>query len=348
MRLLILGTGGMARAHAEHFARIEGVSLVAGVDPNGENLAAFCGDFGIEHRFADLGDAIAWGEFDAACNVTPDGVHHPTTMALLAAHKHVFCEKPLATNYPDAQEMADAAQANGLVNMVNLTYRNVSAIQSAKEIIASGQIGDIRHFEASYLQSWLTQDAWGAWHELPKWLWRLSKAHGSHGVLGDVGVHILDFARFATGLDVTQVSGRIQTFDKAPGGQIGEYTLDANDSFAAHLATDTGAIGTLHATRFATGHINDLRLRVWGTTGAVEVTNTGDLGTLRTCLPPNLEAALWEDVPLSPVQTNYQKFAAAVMSGGPQDPDFAHAARLQAVLDGVIASDGDAGRNVFI
>ena len=139
MRLLILGTGGMARAHAEHFARIEGVTLVAGVDTNRENLAKFCKDFGIDHKFSDLGDAIAWGEFDAACNVTPDGVHHATTMALLAAKKHVFCEKPLATNYPDAQEMADTAAANDLVNMVNLTYRNVSAIQSAQEIIAAGQ-----------------------------------------------------------------------------------------------------------------------------------------------------------------------------------------------------------------
>ena len=348
MRLLVLGTGGMARSHAENFAKMNDVSLVAGVDTNSKNLTSFCDDFGIEHRFSTLDDAINWGEFDAACNVTPDGVHHPTTLALLHAHKNVFCEKPLATNYADAQEMADAAQAMGLVNMVNLTYRNVAALQAARRMIDDGRIGDIRHFEASYLQSWLTQDAWGRWDEMDQWLWRLSTAHGSHGVLGDIGVHLLDFARYATGLDVTEVSGRMKTFHKAPDDQIGDYKLDANDSFVAHLGTDQGAVGTLHATRFASGHINELRLRVWGIEGGIEVTNNGALGTLRSCLVPDLEQAIWSDVALEPVRTNYQKFAAAVMEGGPQDPDFAHAARLQAALDGVMTSDRNHGCSVSI
>ncbi len=348
MRVLILGTGGMAAAHGENFAAIDGVELVAGVDTNTENLAAYCARFGISKQFTDLKEAIAWGEFDAACNVTPDGVHYITTMALLAAGKHVFCEKPLATNYAHAKEMAEAAENAGLVNMVNLTYRNVSAIQSARDIVMSGAIGDIRHFEASYLQSWLTQPAWGDWSTEHKWLWRLSTAHGSHGVLGDVGVHIVDFARYATGLDITDVSGRLKTFDKAPGGKIGEYTLDANDSFIVHLGTDTGAIGTVHATRFASGHENELRLRIWGTKGGLVVTNNGELGTLRTCTVPDLETTTWHDVNLGPVETNYQKFAEAVMHGGPQDPNFAHAARLQAVLDGAITSDNDDGRRVQI
>ena len=348
MRLLILGTGGMAAAHAENFANIDGVMLVAGVDTNPGNLGSFCDRFGISERFANLDDAIGWGEFDAACNVTPDAIHFPTTMALLNAGKHVFCEKPLATNFADADEMAKTARAKGLANMVNLTYRNVSAIQSARQIIADGKIGDIRHFEASYLQSWLTQPAWGDWKTETKWLWRLSTAHGSHGVLGDVGIHILDFTRYATGLDVTEVSGRLKTFDKAPGGQIGDYVLDANDSFIMHVGTDRGAIGTIHASRFASGHHNELRLRVWGRQGAVEVTNNGDLGSLRVCSEPDLESTTWHDVPLNAVETNYRKFAKAVLDGGPQDPDFAHAARLQAVLDGAIASDRNNGCGISI
>ena len=95
------------------------------------------------------------GGFDAAANVTPDAVHYSTTMQLIAAGKDVFCEKPLATDYPHAREMADAADAAGIMNMVNLTYRSSPAVQKAREIILSGEIGAVKHFEARDLQSWL-------------------------------------------------------------------------------------------------------------------------------------------------------------------------------------------------
>jgi len=120
--------------------------------------------------------------------------------------------------------------------MVNLSYRNVPALQKAAQMVRDGAIGTIRHFEASYLQSWLTQPAWGHWDREPQWLWRLSTKHGSKGVLGDVGIHILDFATFIAGMDATQVSCLLQTFDKAPGGQIGDYVLDANDSATMQAA----------------------------------------------------------------------------------------------------------------
>ena len=71
--------------------------------------------------------------------------------------------------------------------------------EKAAQMVRDGAIGTIRHFEASYLQSWLTQPAWGHWDREPQWLWRLSTKHGSKGVLGDVGIHILDFAK--TGAD---------------------------------------------------------------------------------------------------------------------------------------------------
>jgi predicted dehydrogenase len=196
IRLLIIGTGGMANNHAEMFAKIPGVQLVAGVDTRPEQLQAFRAKHNIPHGFASVDEALAWGQFDAATNVTPDPVHYPTTMPLLAAGKHVLCEKPLATSHADAQAMADAAAKAGVVNMVNLTYRNVAALQQAAKMVAAGDIGTVRHFEASYLQSWLTQPAWGEWREQSQWLWRLSSAHGSKGVLGDVGIHILDFATF--------------------------------------------------------------------------------------------------------------------------------------------------------
>ncbi len=159
VRIVILGTGGMANNHAEKFAEIPGVTLVGGVDTRPAQLAAFCEKHRIANQFATVDAALAWGDFDAITNVTPDAVHFATTMPVLAAGKHVLCEKPLATNEADAAAMASAAKAAGVVNMVNLSYRNVAALQAAAKMVAAGDIGTVRHFEASYLQSWLTQPA---------------------------------------------------------------------------------------------------------------------------------------------------------------------------------------------
>ena len=199
MRLLILGTGGMANQHARHFAAIPGVTLAGGVDVDPGRVEKFKAEHKIERGFGSLDAALEWGEFDAVANVTPDAIHHPTSIAALKAGKHVFCEKPLATDYAKALEMTEVAEASGLVNMVNLTYRNVAQLQKAREIVLSGQIGAVKHVEASYLQSWLVSKAWGDWRTESQWLWRLSKKHGSNGVLGDIGVHILDFASYGAG-----------------------------------------------------------------------------------------------------------------------------------------------------
>lgn len=333
MRLLILGTGGMANNHAMRFSEISDVDIVAAVDVDEGRVRAFALRHNIPLTFTSLDDAIAWGEFDAAANVTPDNIHHSTTLALIAAGKHVFCEKPLAENYAKAAEMADAAEKSGLIAMVNLTYRNVAPLQKARAMVLGGEIGAIRHLEASYLQSWLVSKAWGDWTSESKWLWRLSTKHGSNGVLGDVGIHILDFAAYAAGSELERVSARLKTFDKAPGNRIGEYDLDANDSFAMVAEFANGAMGVIHASRWATGHLNELRLRMHGDKGAIEVIHTPNGSALRVCSGPDVENAVWRDVDAGTVPTNYQRFAAAVRTGTPHDPGFRHAADLQMVLD---------------
>lgn len=344
VRILILGTGGMARNHAEAFAAIPGVTLVAGIDTRAEQLAAFQKAHNIPHGFASVQEAIAWGEFDAVTNVTPDAAHYPTTLPFLQAGKHVLCEKPLATNAKDAEEMTTAAQKAGVVNMVNLSYRNVPALQHAAQMVRNGAIGTIRHFEASYLQSWLTQPAWGHWDKEPQWLWRLSTKHGSKGVLGDVGIHILDFATFIAGMDATQVSCLLQTFDKAPGGQIGEYVLDANDSATMQVRLANGALGTVAATRFATGHLNDLRLRLYGQTGGLEVRFEKAVSALRACLGDDVQTGTWHDVECPPVPTIYQRFISAIRGGSVADPDFARGAALQRLLDRAVDSADQDGK----
>ncbi len=344
VRLAILGTGGMAKTHAEAFAAIPGVSLVAGIDTRPEQLAAFQATHGIARGFAALDEALAWGNFDAVTNVTPDAAHHATTLPILAAGKHVLCEKPLATSAAHAEAMAAAAARAGVVAMVNLTYRNVPALQTAARMVRDGAIGTIRHFEASYLQSWLTQPAWGHWDREPQWLWRLSTAHGSKGVLGDVGIHILDFATFAAGMEATDVSCLLQTFDKAPGGRIGDYVLDANDSATLQVRLANGALGTVAATRFATGHLNDLRLRLYGQTGGIEISFENATSRLRACLGEDVQRANWHEIDCPPVPTVYQRFISAIRGDGLPEPDFARGAALQRLLDRAEASANDAGR----
>ena len=342
VRVLILGTGGMANAHAEAYVSMPGVSLVAGIDTNAERLSAFNTKHGIGHGFASVADALAWGQFDAVSNVTPDPVHYPTTLPMLAAGKHVLCEKPLATNHHHAAEMAAAAAKAGVVNMVNLTYRNGPALMHAAAMVADGAIGPVRHFEASYLQSWLTQPAWGEWTTEAQWLWRLSSAHGSLGVLGDIGVHVLDFATLVAGAGASHVSCRLTTFDKAPGGRIGDYVLDANDSFNMHLRLQNGAVGVIHASRMATGHFNDLRLRIFGLKGGLDVRYESDVSSLQACTGNDMLTATWHDVDVPPVATNYQRFITAIRDGSHVYPDFARGAELQKVLDLAVQSNAQA------
>lgn len=341
MRLLVLGTGGMAANHVQNFAAIEGVEVVAAVDVDAQRVADFAEIHRIPETFTSLSQAIEWGGFDTATNVTPDRVHYATTLALLEAGKHVMCEKPLAENYRHADEMARAAEASGLVTMVNLTYRNVAAIEAARDLVLSGALGRVLHVEASYLQSWLVSRIWGDWASESKWLWRLSTRHGSNGVLGDVGIHILDFASHAVGSGVARLSARLRTFDKAPEGRIGEYELDANDSFAMSVEFENGAMGVIHASRWATGHVNDLRLRVHGDRGALEVIHSIGGTSLRVCLDDDVDAGIWKDVVANPVPTNYQRFAEAVAARAPVEPGFRHAAELQRVIDLAVQSDAE-------
>ncbi len=213
-------------------------------------------------------------------------------------------------------------------------------------MVAAGAIGAVRHFEATYLQSWLTQPAWGDWRTMPQWLWRLSSAHGSKGVLGDVGIHILDFATFIAGSDPAEVSCRLTTFDKAEGGRIGDYVLDANDSFAMHLRLANGAVGTVSATRFATGHLNDLRLRIYGETGGLEVLFEKAESRLNACLGADVATGTWAAVATPPVPTIYERFVAAIREGAPGVPDFARGAALQRVLDLAEASSAEGSRSL--
>jgi predicted dehydrogenase len=225
--------------------------------------------------------------------------------------------------------------------MVNLLYRGVAPLQRARAMVLAGEIGLVKHVEASYLQSWLSQPAWGDWRSDDRWLWRLSTRHGSNGVLGDIGVHIVDFACYGAALDITDLCCRLQTFAKADNDRIDDYELDANDSFTINAGFDNGAIGVIHASRWASGHLNELKLRIYGDQGGLEVTclRGGHLvadpryTSLRASLGDDLESGTWRDLPVDPVPLNYARFVEAVRRGETDEPSFETATRLQRVLD---------------
>jgi predicted dehydrogenase len=346
IRLLVLGTGGMAKAHATHFRDDPRVEMVATCDVVPGRAKEFAKSFGMKQYFEDLDKAIQWGEFDATTNVTPDSIHHPTTMKLLKAKKHVLCEKPLAENFKLADEMARTADKAKLINMVNLTYRNDAALHAAKALVDKGEIGALRHVEATYRQSWLVGDHWGHWADHHMWLWRLSSKHGSKGVLGDVGIHILDYATFATGEMPVTMSSRLKTFDKAKNNKIGEYVLDANDTAMMMGELKSGAQIMVQATRFMTGYDNVLELRLFGTKGAVEVIHREGWNEVRCCIGKNIHTQAWHTIKPEPVETNYRKFINAIVAGKNGSPDFRRAADLQRVLDACVKNDGKGAAKV--
>ena len=269
----------------------------------------------------------------------PDAAHAPVALQAIAAGKHVLCEKPLAVDYPDARKMAAAAARKGVIHMVNLSYRDAPAIHKAHALVQAGDIGAPKHVEASYLQSWLVSKAWGDWRKSDALLWRLSTRHGSKGALGDIGVHILDFASYPVG-PIARLRCRLKTFPKDTGRRVGRYILDANDSAAITVEFKNGAVGTVSATRWATGHINSLFLAVFGDEGGIRIDLDASPTSLRVCRgkDAHLQPARWKSLPCRRTPSNYQRFIRSIRTGVNDQPDFARGAEIQKALDACFLS----------
>jgi predicted dehydrogenase len=338
VRLAILGTGRMADIHAERFQEIANCQILAAVDVDQARSDAFCKKHGIPTAYTSLEDVLARADIDAVSNVTPDAFHAPLSIKCLQAGKHVLCEKPLALNYPDARRMVAVAEQSGLINMINLSYRDWSCIQGVSALVQRGGLGEMRHVEASYLQSWLPSKIWGDWRTTPTWLWRLSTSHGSKGALGDVGVHIIDFATYPVG-HISSVYCRLKAFRKAPRDRVGEYVLDANDSAVLSIEFKNGALGTIHTTRWAGGHINRLYLKISGTKGSVEIDSERTTTGYRISVGRDLDKGLWKDVATAPVPNMYKRFVTSILTRKQDQPDFSRGAEIQKTLDACFKSD---------
>lgn len=198
---------------------------------------------------------------------TPGDTHAEIAVAALQAGKHVLCEKPLANTVAEAEAMAAAAetaQARGVRSMVGFTYRRVPAIALARQLVAQGRVGEIRHVRAQYLQDWITDP------EAPL-TWRMQKERAGSGALGDIGAHIVDLTQFITGQALTGVSAMLETFVKerpiGDGGERGQVTVDDAAIFLGRFSG--GALATFEATRFATGRKNSIRIEINGADGSL-------------------------------------------------------------------------------
>ncbi|HET6451127.1 MAG TPA: Gfo/Idh/MocA family oxidoreductase [Spirochaetia bacterium] len=340
IRLGIIGCGAMAATHAKNFTAIKGVALAACCDVNRERAGRFAAEWRIPKSFDDYRQMFASEKLDAVSIVTADDSHAPLSLAALREGLAVMCEKPLATTLADAVHMRDAARQAGAVTHVNFSYRNAACVQAAAGLIRGGGIGRVLHVEASYLQSWLVQDTWGDWRTTEAFTWRLSRRHGSGGVLGDVGCHIYDLAAFLCG-PLSEISCRLGTFDKGvPENRVGPYVLDANDSFVSSVTFADGGLGTVHATRWATGQVNSLKVRVYGDRGAVDIDLDRSVESFLVArMGASRRAPSWKEVRAPRVPSQYERFAAAVKKGHSDESDFANGARVQAYLEASFTSD---------
>jgi|TARA_B110000438_G_scaffold291485_1_gene328485 predicted dehydrogenase len=352
IKLAIVGTGGIAHWHAKSFQNIEDVKIVGACDIDKERVNTFAQEYNIEKTYNSFDHLLEDCEFDAISNATPDPFHKEIALKAIKKNKHVFSEKPLAENYPDAKEMYEAIKDTNLINMVNFSYRNSSGYQELAKVVQSGKIGKVRHVDASYYQSWLTCKYWGDWKTQDQWLWRLSTAHGSMGTLGDIGVHIFDFASFPVG-QIKSINSRLKTF-KDKGEKIGQYVLDANDTFISMIEFDNGALGTVSATRFATGFKNRLDLKIFGELGAVKISFEDPIqegnqyqitNDTERVLKEKSDKLKWNTIITKPTPNNFERFIESIKRQTNDQPNFQRGAEIQKILD---ACSESSQKNIWI
>ena len=186
VRLALVGLGGVCEAvHYNGFSRIAGVELVGICDPHRELLYRRREEWGIAAAYEDLAIMLADQSPDAVVVATPNVYHKPLIIQALKAGCHVLCEKPLALNLGETEELYAAASGAGVRHMVAFTYRFVPAMTYLQHLVDSGELGEIRHARFQRLQDW-GEHAIG---------WRQYEAQAGTGELADMGIHRIDLAQ---------------------------------------------------------------------------------------------------------------------------------------------------------
>lgn len=279
----LIGYKFMGKAHSNAYRKMpmffdtEAVPVLKAICGRTEKAVAQAAKkFGWEGYETSWEKLVKRKDIDLVDITTPNSTHKDIVLAAAAEGKDILCEKPLATNLEEAEEMLRAVEEAGVKHMVCFNYRKVPAIALAKKFIAEGKIGKIYHFRAIYLQDWISDPNFPL-------VWRLRKELAGSGVHGDLNSHIIDLARYLVG-EFDEVIGMQETFIKKrpklketeelttgltaeADKEMGEVTVDDTTLFLAKFKN--GAVGSFEATRLAPGRRNYQRIEINGSRGSL-------------------------------------------------------------------------------
>ena len=285
----MIGYAFMGKAHSNAWRNVASYfdvpaferRVLVGRDPDG--VAEAAAKYGWAESATDWRSVLDRDDIHIVDICAPGFMHAEIAIAALAAGKHVLVEKPLANTLAEAEAMADAARRArdlGVQSMIGFNYRRVPALALARELIAEGRLGTVRHVRAAYLQDWLVDP------DSPM-TWRLNKDTAGSGALGDIASHAIDQVLFLLGDQVTEVTGRLHTFTPSRPGATGLEEVTVDDAAWATLTLASGAIASVEVSRVATGQKNSLKLEIYGDKGALlfDLEALNELGFLDATLP---------------------------------------------------------------
>ncbi len=197
---------------------------------------------------------------EAVAIVTPNHMHFPVAREFLKRGIHVICDKPLTATLAEAKQMAKAAAKSDALFVLTHNYTGYPMARQAREMVAAGELGQIRVVQVEYPQDWLTTKAEDT--GLKQAEWRTDPARsGAGGSVGDIGTHAFNLASFVTGLELEELCADLQSF--VDGRQL-------DDNAHVLMRYKGGARGMLWSSQVAPGNENALRLRVYGDKGGLE------------------------------------------------------------------------------
>lgn len=274
LRIGMIGYGFMGRAHSNAYRQVSKFFevehqpvLQACCARNEEKIKAFAENWGYASYETDWRKLIERKDIDLIDIGSPNNTHLEITLAAAKAGKMILCEKPLAMNVAEAEQMVEAVEKAGVPNMVWYNYRRVPAISLAKQVVDEGRIGRPFHYRATYLQDWTIAE------DVPQGgaaLWRLDVAVAGSGVTGDLLAHSIDTAEWLNG-PIRRVSAATETFVKervhVETGKKEKVGIDDACMFLAVF--ENGSMGTFESTRYARGRKNYNTFELNGERGSV-------------------------------------------------------------------------------
>lgn len=290
VRIGVIGVGSIARwVHIPEIQRSPDADVVAVSDREPKKLESAAKDFGLDsdHCFLDYEDLLKCPDVDAVTICTPNDVHVPIALAAVKYGKPFAVEKPLSVDVRSAKRLNDAVKASGIPHVVCFSYRFRGAALYARDLIAEGRLGTLRHVYATYVQSW-----GNPLKQCPR-TWRFDAKVSGSGTLADLGSHALDLVRYVTGLEYESFVAQNGTFtperrspDPAMPNAMLPVDVDDYSHFLARMERGLGASFTI--TRNGFGRGNYQRIEFYGDKGGM-VYELEREDSLSVCFEPDQE-----------------------------------------------------------